>query len=320
MTQAEQDVVWFEGLAKTFRTGFRRRPVPVLRDVSLRVAPGEVFALLGPNGAGKTTLMKALLGLVRPGAGRGTVFGYPLGDRRARARIGYQPEQPYLYPALTVDETLDFMAGLCELGAGERRARRAAVIDLCGLAEHRRQKIRKLSRGWLQRVTLAAALLADPELLLLDEPLGGLDPEARAATKDLIRRLRADGKTVWLNSHVLPDVESLADRVALLAGGRILAHGTLDDLLREDQGRVRIDYRGARVAPPPGVEACALRPGEESWELPAVTPVQVSAALRELLRAQVQVTAVTPQREGLERFFERVLREDQNAQRARRAA
>ncbi len=320
MTTIEQDVVRFEGLAKTFRTGLRRRPVPVLRDVSLRVAPGEVFALLGPNGAGKTTLMKLLLGLVRPDSGRGSVLGYPLGDRRARARVGYQPEQPYLYPALTVDETLDFMAGLCELPAAQRRARRMEVIELCGLEGRRRQRVRKLSRGWLQRVTLAAALLADPQLLLLDEPLGGLDPEARAATKDLIRRLRAEGKTVWLNSHVLPDVESLADRVALLADGRILAHGSLDELLREDQGRVRIIYRGRRVAAPPGVLARTLRHGEEAWEVPAQAKADVSAALGRLLGEGAPIVAVSPEREGLERFFERVIRENQDGKGARRAA
>ena len=281
---------------------------------------GEVFALLGHNGAGKTTLMKLLLGLVRPTCGEGAVFGLPLGDRRARARLGYQPEQPYLYPALTVSETLEFMAGLSGFRGSERRRRCARVVELCGLQRHGATRVRKLSRGWLQRVTMAAALLPDPELVLLDEPLGGLDPEARASTKELIRCLRQAGTTVWLNSHILPDVESLADRVALLADGRIAAQGSLDDLLNECGGGVAITYSGRALEPLEDVVATELAPGQHRWVLRSARGAGQTAVLRYLLDRGVEVQSVAPQRERLESFYARVLQEARDLSEARPAA
>ncbi len=305
MESESQPVVRLEDVHKTFTAGFLRRQTPVLRGVELEIGRGEIFALLGRNGAGKTTLMKILLGLVRPTRGGGRLLGRPLGDRRARARIGFQPEQPYLYPALTVRETLDLMAGLSRMGARQARARVGEVTAVCDLGDHLGMPVRKLSRGWLQRLTLAAALLPDPRFLLLDEPLGGLDPEARLVTKEIIRHLRQGGTTVMINSHILPDVEALADRIALLEEGRIIATGRLSDLLEGTEKRVEIGFECPRPVEIPDGCACVWQwpeMGRYVWEVP---PQVVSGLLEDLLRAGAIIRSVVPRREGLEAYFAR---------------
>ncbi len=301
-----------QDIHKTFRSGLRRRPVPVLQGVDLRIERGEVLALLGLNGAGKTTLMKILLGLARPCRGRGSVLGHPLGDLRARAKVGYQPEQPYLYPALTVTETLELMAGLARLGRADRRRRLAAVIDQCDLGLHAGTRVRKLSRGWLQRLTLASALLADPSLLLLDEPLGGLDPGARMAVKEIIRSLRSAGQTVLISSHILPDLETLADRVALLHRGRIVACGRLGDLLDANQEGFEVGLRSARPVHLDGVCLSAWDPtsGRSHWWLPLEDGEALQTLIAELIAGGVSVRSLSPRRHGLESYFARMTQGD----------
>ncbi|MCK4303318.1 MAG: ABC transporter ATP-binding protein [Candidatus Eisenbacteria sp.] len=293
-------------ISKTFTTGFRRRKVPVLRDVSLTLGRGEVFGLLGPNGAGKTTLMKIALGLVRPSSGRGLLLGGPLGDLQARERVGFQPEQPYLYPGLTAGETLDLMAGLSRLSRARTAARIDRVAEQCSLGKYLRTPVRKLSRGWLQRLTLACALLSDPELLLLDEPLGGLDPEARLAVKDLILSLRAEGKTVMVSSHILPDVEALADRVALLRDGVIIASGRISELLGSGSEGVEVEIECQRPIQLP--EFCTLArervaSNRARWLVPGDDPARLQHVLASLLRQGASIHAITPQRRDLEAFF-----------------
>ena len=308
MTQPATHVASFRQIAKTYRSGLRRKRTPVLTDVTLKLLPGEIFALLGPNGAGKTTLMKILLGLVKPTRGTGRVLGGAFGSRDALARIGYQPEQPYLYPALTVRETLRFMAGLSQLKGRRVGQRTDAVIALLGLEPQLGQRIRKLSRGWLQRVTLASALLPDPDLLLLDEPLGGLDPGARLETKKLITQLKRAGKTVWLNSHILPDVEALADRVALLGEGRILAQGEMESLLRRRDARVVITFASQAPPTPPDSTVIAADSGRrKQWWVDQTDSGRLQSALESLFHQGAQVLSVEPERESLESFFTRAL-------------
>ena len=296
------------GIRKTFLSGFRRRKVAVLRHVDLTVGQGEIFALLGRNGAGKTTLMKILLGLVKPTGGTGALLGRPLGDRQARAQIGFQPEQPYLYPALTVRETLDLMAGLYGLRGSVLIEQ---VMAQCALAPYADVRVRKLSRGWLQRLTLASALLPQPQLLMLDEPLGGLDPEARMAVKQIIRDLKAAGATIMINSHILPDIEALADRVALLRAGRIVVSGHLADLLGQQACGAEIEIGTARpLIPPQGCTEVWSRPeeGRALWHLSPEAAEDLEKILSDLLRAGARIHAVRQCQPGLEEFFAQEMR------------
>lgn len=229
-----QPIIQTFNLQKAYRTGFwMNRKVQSLKQCSLQVMPGETFGLLGPNGAGKTTLLKTLLGIAKPTAGRGFVLGKPLGDRTVKQKIGYLPENPYFYDHLTGWEFLEFIAGVFQIPAKVRRRRIPELLDLVGLARSaaKKKQMRKYSKGMLQRVGMAQALINDPELVFLDEPMSGLDPLGRYQMREIVLSLKQQGKTVFFNSHVLSDVEIICDRVAILAQGELICEGTLDQLL-----------------------------------------------------------------------------------------
>lgn len=221
-------------LRKTYRTGFwLNQKVVSLKGCTLKVLQGETFGLLGPNGAGKTTLLKTLLGIVRPSAGRGLLLGAPLGDRAVKQRIGYLPENAYFYDYLTGWEILEFTAGLFQIPRSVQRQRIPQLLDLVGLAQSaaRKKQLRQYSKGMLQRIGLAQALINDPELVFLDEPMSGLDPMGRYQIREIILSLKAQGKTIFFNSHVLSDVEIVCDRIAILAEGDLICSGSLQELL-----------------------------------------------------------------------------------------
>ncbi len=220
-----------KNLAKTFALGFFRKKVHAIRDVSFEVQSGEIFGLLGPNGAGKTTTIKVLLGLIRPSAGEAELLGRKIGDLEAKRRLGYLPESPYFYDYLTGRELLVFMAKLHGQSRQEARRRAGELIEQVGLAHAADMALRRYSKGMLQRVGIGQALINDPELVILDEPLTGLDPLGRKDLRTLITDLRERGKTVVLSSHILSDVELLADRVAILVKGRTVDCGPLHELL-----------------------------------------------------------------------------------------
>ena len=213
------------GLRKAYRG------TTVLHDLSLSVAPGEVFGFLGPNGAGKTTTVKILMGLVEPTAGTASIFGLPAGDREARRLVGYLPENFRFHDWLTGAGLLDFHGRLAGLSAAERRSRIPDVIARVGLAGRGDEKIRNYSKGMTQRIGLAQAIFHSPDLVLLDEPTSALDPVGRREVRDLIRSLRDDGITVLLNSHLLSEVELVCDRVAIIDHGRVVRSGRLAELL-----------------------------------------------------------------------------------------
>ena len=224
-------VLRLEHLTKDFPTGlFGRRRHRALDDVSFELARGEVFGLLGPNGAGKTTTLKLITGLIRPTAGRVLVFDRAPGDRAARVSVGFLPEHPVFYDHLTAEELLTYFAGLCGVSGAERRKRTAAVLDEVGLGEARRQPMRQYSKGMLQRVGLAQALINEPALVILDEPMSGLDPIGRREVRELILRLRDASRTVLFSSHILSDAEMLCSRVAILARGKLVGSGVIGDL------------------------------------------------------------------------------------------
>ena len=227
-------VVQTWNLGKTYRTGFwMNHKIESLKNCSLSIYRGETFGLLGPNGAGKTTLLKTLLGITRPSSGKAVIFGKPIGDRTVKQKIGYLPENAYLYDFLTAWEFLEFIAGLFQLPKSQHKKRIIELLDLVGLAQStaRKKKLKQYSKGMLQRVGLAQALINDPEIVFLDEPMSGLDPMGRYRMREIVLSLKQQGKTIFFNSHVLSDIEQICDRIAFLALGELICQGSLDELL-----------------------------------------------------------------------------------------
>lgn len=227
-------VVLTSELRKVYRIGFwQNQKIISLKSCSLKVYQGETFGLLGPNGAGKTTLLKLLLGIIRPTSGRGLLLGRPLGDRSVKQNIGYLSENPYLYEHLTGWEFLELAAGLFQIPPSLQRRRIPQLLELVGLsvADARKKQMRRYSKGMLQRVGMAQALINDPDLVFLDEPMSGLDPVGRYQMRELILGLKATGKTIFFNSHVLSEVEQICDRIAILAQGELICTGSLNQLL-----------------------------------------------------------------------------------------
>lgn len=229
-------------LRKTYRDGFfRRRRVEALQGVSLSVRPGEIFGLLGPNGAGKTTLIKVLLGIVRGSGGEARLFSRAAGDRGARRRVGYLPEGHRLPRHLTANTALQYYGGLSGLSAREISRRGPEMLELVGLRQWSKTGVAKFSKGMLQRLGLAQAMLHDPDLLILDEPTDGVDPVGRAEIRRVMTHLKDRGKTVFLNSHLLQELELVCDRAAILISGRVATQGTLDEIRqRAEAGRVEV--------------------------------------------------------------------------------
>lgn len=291
-----------EGLAKSFRVGLLRRRVDAVREVSLEVRRGEIFGFLGPNGAGKTTTLKMFMGLIFPTQGDVAVLGRKVPDQEAKRRLGYLPESPYFYEYLTPEEFLDFAGALADVPRAEVRTRRDRLLRRVGLEHARGRPLRKFSKGMLQRVGIAQALMGDPELVVLDEPMTGLDPIGRKEVRDLIVELRAEGKTVFFSTHILPDVEMTCDRVAIVAGGRVRSVGRLDELLSARLLSTEVVARGGAPLPepPPGTRRRDSG-GEVGFELPA--SADVDAFLRALLAAGAHIISVTPRRQSLEDLF-----------------
>lgn len=220
-----------ENLRKRYRDGlFGRRRIEALQGVSIAVERGEIFGLLGPNGAGKTTLIKVLLGIVRRSDGRAQLLGLPAGSRQARRNVGYLPENHRIPRHHTGNSALAFFGALSGLSKSEVRAKRPALLESVGLAEWGRTPVRKYSKGMLQRLGLAQAMLHDPQLLILDEPTDGVDPVGRTEMRAILQRLKAEGKTVFINSHLLQEVELVCDRVAILDHGKVLHQGRIAEL------------------------------------------------------------------------------------------
>lgn len=224
-------VIETRNLSKTYRDFWGRQKVRALKSLDLDVQQGEVFGLLGPNGSGKSTTIKLLLGLLFPTSGKAFIFGREANDTSNKERIGYLPEESYLYKFLNGEETLDFYARLFDMTAAQRKERTNELLDLVELTRSRRRQLKEYSKGMTRRIGLAQALINDPDLVLLDEPTSGLDPIATRKMKDIIIKLKEQGKTVVMCSHLLPDVQDVCDRVAILHEGELKELGKLDDLL-----------------------------------------------------------------------------------------
>ena len=294
-------------LTKDYAVGFwRKRPYRALDRLTLSVEPGEVFGFLGPNGAGKTTTLKLLTQLVFPTGGRAEILGRPLGDLDVKRRIGYLPENPYFYDYLTAEELLTYFAGLFGYRAGDRRARASRLLDEVGIGAERRLQLRKFSKGMLQRVGIAQALVNDPELVIFDEPMSGLDPLGRRDVRALILALRDRGCTVFFSSHVLSDAEALCSRVAILAKGRLVATGRLSDMLAFRARGWELVVAGVSESALAAVESRvrrAVRIGEGRYTLDLPLEPAPEHLLADLTRAGAHLVSLNPVRQTLEDFF-----------------
>lgn len=314
-----QTILRTEKLSKTFEVGVRRKRVQAVKDLDLAVEEGEIFGFVGPNGAGKTTTIKILMGLIFPSSGTAHIYGAPIPSVEAKRRIGFLPENPSYYEFLTGREALRFFGQLSGVASGDLSRRTGELLELVGLSDAADRQIRKYSKGMQQRLGIAQALVGDPSFVVLDEPMSGLDPIGRKDVRDLILELKRRGKTVLFSTHILPDVEALADRVGVILGGQMRDVGRISELLspRIRSVEVVIDLpEAAREAVAAGklVSEDRSRLGLSFSDLEAANQAVAAA-----LASGGELVSMVPHRETLEDFFVRRLEEGKAAGHAGRA-
>ncbi|MEZ4372703.1 MAG: ABC transporter ATP-binding protein [Polyangiaceae bacterium] len=299
-------LIQVEQLAKTFRQGFWMRRVEAVRGVSFEVHAGDIFGFLGPNGAGKTTTIKMLTGLIAPTAGRASLMGEPVGRPRVLSKVGFLPENPYVYPYLTPLEFVEMCGELSGLRGRACRDRARQVLERTGVWYAADRQVRRLSKGMLQRTGLAAALVADPELLILDEPMSGLDPVGRKEVKDLILEERDNGRTIFFSTHILADVEALCDRVTILRKGQVVVSGALSELLNFGANETQIVLDAVSPTLEAELKSAGGRLGRagERTTLQVASP-DVDAILKLALGGGASVVEVQAHHATLEELFVR---------------
>ena len=299
------EIVEVDELVKDLRPGFGLIKKRILDGISFRVREREIFGFIGPNGAGKTTTLKVLMGLIRPTSGRASILGHDVSEITFRRQIGFLPEQPYFYDYLTGGEILRFYAKLSGVSSQSRERRVADLLELVGLSEAGNTRLRSYSKGMLQRIGVAQALVHDPQVVFLDEPMSGLDPVGRKEVRDIILRLRDEGKTIFMSTHILSDVEMVCDRVAIIVSGKIRYEGAIDEFL--DAGEPEADLVFANLPAETAVQleesfAARLRGHGDRIEL-RIAEKDSSAVLRLALDAGAVVISATPHRVSLESIF-----------------
>jgi ABC-2 type transport system ATP-binding protein len=295
-----QPILQLRDVSKAFRGHLGIGRTVAVDGLDLEVRQGEIFGLLGPNGAGKTTTMKLLLGLLRPDRGEVLLFGDPPSSTRPRARLGYLPENPYFYDYLTAEEFLDFYGRLHGIPSRSRKRIVAQTLERVGLGDRGTTALRKFSKGMVQRLGLAQAIQHDPDLVILDEPMSGLDPIGRREVRDLILRLKADCKTVFFSSHILQDAEMICDRVGILDRGKLRSVGKLSEMISESVRWFEVAVRGTV----PVIEDVERLSSQGNDHLLKVGDVASLARLLDtLIRAGGQVLSVWPRKDTLEDLF-----------------
>src|SRR5580658_4155186 len=299
------------GLEKTYMVGFwRKRPKCALSPLQLTVEDGEIFGFLGPNGAGKTTTLKMLMGLVFPTSGSARILGHDWTDPAIKAQIGFLPEQPYFYDHLTAHELLNYYGQLSGVPAHGRQSRIESTLQRVGLHDIKRLQLRKFSKGMLQRVGIAQAILHDPKLVFFDEPMSGLDPLGRREVCDLIEQLKQEGRTVFFSTHILSDAEALCDRVAIIHKGELRGVGAVADLTSTVQGKVEVIWQGRQI--PASMKGLGAECHVTGDTVRAILPEnQQDTAIDALRRERIRLIAITPLRTSLEAYFVEKLQHSQ---------
>jgi len=296
------------GLEKTYSVGFwRKRPKRALHPLHLNVEEGEVFGFLGPNGAGKTTTLKLLMGLVYPTSGSARILGREWTDPAVKAQIGFLPEQPYFYDYLTAQEQLGYYAQLSGVPAKERVQRVDKTLHRVGLRDVQGMQLRKFSKGMLQRVGIAQAILHEPKLVFFDEPMSGLDPVGRREVRDLMQQLKQEGKTVFFSTHILSDAEALCDRVGIIYKGELRRVGAVEELTSSVQGKVEVIWQGSQI--PASIKALGAECHAAGDGVRAIiSESQLDAVIDALRRERLRLISITPVRTSLETYFVEQLR------------
>lgn len=299
-----QNVLEIRNLSKTFRTGFWLKKTVALRDVSLTVKENEIYGFLGPNGAGKTTTIKTILGLIFPDSGSISIFGRDYRDISTRRLIGYAPEQPYFYEYLTAYEFLRFYGSLFGIPSYELKRRIPVLLEMVGLSGKESLQLRKFSKGMLQRIGLAQAMINDPKFLILDEPMSGLDPIGRREIRDLILALKKSGKTVFFSTHILSDVEMICDRVAIIIQGEIRKEASLSELLSIDYSDVEIAFKSDALSLKEELKRIGIiikDVGDTSYLL--IKKSDISSVIDLIRSGGGEIISIVPKRRTLEDVF-----------------
>ena len=296
------------GLEKTYSVGFwRKRPKRALSPLHLTVEEGEIFGFLGPNGAGKTTTLKLLMGLVFPTSGSARILGKEWTDPKVKAQIGFLPEQPYFYDYLTARELLEYYGQLSGIPAKELGPKAHAMLGRVGLPDVAGVQLRKFSKGMLQRVGIAQAILHDPKVVFLDEPMSGLDPMGRREVRDLIEQLKREGKTVFFSTHILSDAEALCDRVAIIHLGELRGVGAVADLTSTIHGKVEIVWQGTHV--PASLKNLGECHVTSDTVRAVIAEEDQETALEALRREKLRLVSLVPVRASLEDYFVQKLKQ-----------
>jgi ABC-2 type transport system ATP-binding protein len=300
-------VIQIKGLYKTYQKHFWMPRQTVLKGLNLEVEAGQIFGFLGPNGAGKTTTIKTLMGIIRPSAGRALLFGKDPWDIEPKQRIGFLPESPYFYDYLTGLEFLVFCGRLFNISSVVLKSRIQELLALVNLSYAADLQMRKYSKGMLQRIGLAQALINDPQLVVLDEPLTGLDPLGRKEFKDIILNLKARGKTVFFSSHILPDAEMVCDAVAIINKGKLLQVGNLADLLNARIKAIELNCRNIPEETAGKMKSRSLSSNtiNGQWQFNLKAEADISGAIDLVKAAGGDIISVIPQKESLEEYFSR---------------